>query len=87
MQFFFFVNVGTMDKCKLIASDKYQNAHGCKVITSNDDSNILMDEICKVMDILMAGDNCMMFKTMDKNCMKVKQQKMVRGTNLKLYLL
>ena len=29
----------------------------------------------------------MMFKTMDKNCMKVKQQKMVRETNLKLYLL
>ena len=35
---FLFVNVGTMDKSKLIASDKYQNAHGCKVVTSNDDS-------------------------------------------------
>ena len=29
-----------MDKNKLIASDKYQNAHGCKVLTSNDDTNI-----------------------------------------------
>ena len=46
-----------MDKHKLITSDKYQNAHGCKVVTSNDNSNISMDEICKVMDILMEGDN------------------------------
>ena len=36
-----------MDKCKLIPSDEYQNAHGCKVVTGNDDLNILMDEICK----------------------------------------
>ena len=34
-----------MEKCKVISSNKYQNAHGCKVVTSNDDSNILMDEI------------------------------------------
>ena len=46
-----------MDKRKLIASDKYQNAHGCKVVTSNDNSNILMEEIWKVMDISMEGDN------------------------------
>ena len=45
--FFLFVNVGTMDKHKLIASDKYQNAHGCKVVTSNDGLNISMDEIWK----------------------------------------
>ena len=55
--FFLFVNAGIMDKHKLIASDKYQSAHGCKVVTSNDDLNILMDEICKVMDILMEGDD------------------------------
>ena len=42
---------------KLISSDKYKNVHGCKVVTSNDDLNILMDEICKVMDISMEGDN------------------------------
>ena len=54
---FLFVNAGTMDKHKLISSDKYQNTHGWKVVTSNDDSNILMDEICKVMDISMEGDN------------------------------
>ena len=52
-----FANAGTMDKHKSIASDKYQNAHGCKVVTSNDNSNISMDEICEVMDILMEGDN------------------------------
>ena len=46
-----------MDKSKLIASDEYQTAHGCKVFTSNDDSNISMDEICEVMDISMEGDN------------------------------
>ena len=41
-----------MDKRKLIASDEYQNVHGC-----NDDLNILRDEICEVMDISMEGDN------------------------------
>ena len=46
-----------MDKSKLIVSDKYQTTHGCKVFTNNDDSKILMDEICKVMDISMEGDN------------------------------
>ena len=46
-----------MDKCKLISSDKYQNAQGCKVVASNDDLNILMDEIWKFMDISMEGDN------------------------------
>ena len=46
-----------MDKHKLILSYKYQNAHGCKVVTSNDNSNISMDEICEVMDIWMEGDN------------------------------
>ena len=46
-----------MDKSKLIASDKYQTSHGCKVFTSNDDSKILMDEIFEVMDISMVGDN------------------------------
>ena len=46
-----------MDKRKLIASDKYQNTHVCKVVTSINDSNISMDEICKVMDTLMEGDN------------------------------
>ena len=76
-----------MDKCKLISSDKYQNAHGCKVATSNDDLNILMDEICKVMDISMEGDNLHDVQNYGKNYVKVKQQKMVRGTNLKLYLL
>ena len=54
---FLFVNAGTMDKSKLIVSDEYQPAHGCKLFTSNDYSNILIDEICKVMDILMEGDN------------------------------
>ena len=54
---FLFVNAGTMDKCKLIGNDKYHNAHGCKVVTNNDNSNILMEEICEVMDILMEGDN------------------------------
>ena len=46
-----------MDKSKLIASDEYQTTHGCKVFTSNDDSNISMDEICEVMDISIEGDN------------------------------
>ena len=55
--FFLFVNAGTMDKHKLISSDTYQNAHGCKVVTSNDNLNISMDEICKVMDISMEVDN------------------------------
>ena len=45
-----------MDKSKLIVSEKYQT-HGCKVFTSNDDSNISMDEICEVMDISIEGDN------------------------------
>ena len=39
-----FVNAGTMDKSKLISTDEYQTTHGCKVFTSNDDSNISMDE-------------------------------------------
>ena len=43
-----FVNAGTMDKSKLIVSDEYQTAHGCKLFTSNDDSNISIDEICEV---------------------------------------
>ena len=46
-----------MDKSKLIASDEYQTTHGCKVFTSNDDSNISMDEIREAMDILVEGDN------------------------------
>ena len=46
-----------MDKSKLISSDEYQTTHGCKVFTSNDDSNISMDEICEVMDILIEDDN------------------------------
>ena len=46
-----FVNAGTMDKSKLIASDEYQITHGCKVFTSNDELNISMDEICEVTDI------------------------------------
>ena len=46
-----------MDKSKLIASDEYQTTHSCKLFTSNDDSNISMDEICEVMDISMEGDN------------------------------
>ena len=46
-----------MDKSKLIGSDEYQTTHGCKVFTSNDDSNISMDEICEVMDISIEGDN------------------------------
>ena len=46
-----------MNKSKLIASDEYQTTHGCKVFTSNDDSNISMDEICEVMDISIEGDN------------------------------
>ena len=46
-----------MDKSKLIESDEYQTTHDCKVFTSNDDSNILMDEICEVMDISIEGDN------------------------------
>ena len=46
-----------MDKSKLIASDEYQTTHGCKVSTSNDDSNISVDEICEVMDISLGGDN------------------------------
>ena len=54
---FLFKNAGTMDKSKVIVSDEYQTTHGCKVFTSNDDSKILMDEICKVMDISMEGDN------------------------------
>ena len=76
-----------MDKSKLIVSDKYQTTHGCKVFTSNDDSNISMDEICEVMDISKEEIICMMFNTMDKSCMKEKQWEMVRGTNLKLYLI
>ena len=81
------VNAGSMDKSKLIVSDEYQNAHGCKVVTSNDDSNILMMKFVKLWMYWWKEIICMMFKTMDKNCMKVKQHKMLRGTNLKLYLL
>ena len=46
-----------MDKSKLIASDEYQTTHGCKVFTSNDDSNISVDEICEVKDISIELDN------------------------------
>ena len=65
-----FVNAGTMDKSKLIVSDEYQTTHGCKVFTSNDDSNISMDEIYEVMDISKKEIICMVFNTMDKSCMK-----------------
>ena len=76
-----------MDKCKLISSDKYQNVHGCKVVTSNDDSNISIDEICKVMDISMEGDNLHDIQNYGQELHKSKTTEMVRGINLKLYLL
>ena len=76
-----------MDKSKLIVSDKYQTTHGCKGFTSNDDSNVSMDEICQVMDILLEGDNFHDVQHYGQELHERKQWEMVRGTNFKLYLI
>ena len=46
-----------MDNKKLIVSDEYWNAHGCKVVNGDEDSNFLIDEICEGIDMSMEGDN------------------------------
>ena len=38
-------------------SDEYWNAHGCKVVTGDEDSNLLFDKICEGIDMSIEGDN------------------------------
>ena len=75
-----------MDKSKLIVSEEYQTTHGCKVFTSNDDSNILMDEICEVIDISIEGNN---FHAVQHYGQELHERKTENGkrANLKLYLI